>query len=234
MEDVRSLRSAQKARGLAQGAGHGCRVCSGVTRGQKTSLVAFLDGKFEICGACEGKLVNRSTCTKFRCSDPTLYTDDHPMMICSNQECQKVTHVSCEKPDIASKAMSNSNYMYYCFDCRSSRVRYKMPRGGPRPELSVEEFRKLWPLPKKRAVENYRYAYAESYKDIGELLAEAKLEPITVDRISVLKFTRTGKRSPVSELTSDHLALEEETELERTCEEIELKSLRRSKRIKKF
>lgn len=224
--------TSRSTRALRRSAKHSCSGPGCASQGQKSSLVNFLDGKFELCGACKASLVNQSVCTRFRCPSPSLCNDAHPMMVCSNPDCLRVTHVACEKPEIASKAINNPNYLYFCFDCRSSRVRYKAAKEQAQPELSREDLFKIWPMPKKRPNENFRYAYAESYKDINELLTDAKIEPLIYAKELAMSFLKVNRRAMASS-ANDKLFCEDETELEKNSEEGESKLLRRGKRVKK-
>lgn len=192
-----------------------------------------MDGKFELCSGCRGVLASKSACTRFRCPTPTVCNDKHQMMVCSNFECQRCTHVDCEKQEIASKAMNNPHYLYYCFDCRSNRVRYRLLQESGRHRINREEVRKVLPLPKKRLVENYRYAYAEYYKDINELLAEVKLEPLVFNKEKLVELMKAVKDRKIPLAALSRTTAEDEADAEKKSADSERKILPRYRRIKK-
>lgn len=233
MEVASSLRSTRKQALQSKGQSPLCCATSCSGKGSRTSQVCFVDGKFDLCNSCKEMLVSPSVCTKFRCPDPAVCSDLQPMMVCSNLACQRSTHVACEKPEIASKAIKNDRYQYFCFECRATRVHMRKGKIFRPTYLTSEELRKLWPLPKKRAVESYRYAHAEFYKDINELLVDAKMEPLSFARDQAMKFLRFERKVMPSSSAPAKFLINDENEFEQVNDQNETVPSQNSKDIAK-
>ena len=149
MEGPTSTSANEPSRPIRRPTAKGCNNRGCQSKSARVFPVSFLDGKFELCASCRNRLGDKSSCSRFRCPTPSLCNDKKRMMVCSNGECQRCTHVACEKPEIASKAMANSSYLYFCFDCRTNRVRYKLLQNSARSKINKEEVRRVLPLPKR-------------------------------------------------------------------------------------